>query len=78
MNRKYEKRAKTQLKNYNSILFLASDKGKFILTKNKKIIARIYEDRNVWYIWYEVTCHRQEIKNFSIAIKKLEEEFENE
>ena len=63
---------------YDSRFAMASHKTKkdyYFLTKDKKIVARIYLENNQWYIWYEDCKFRLRVKNFTEAKSMLEEEF---
>lgn len=80
-----------QLRTLNDNLFIASHPKKdnyFVIVRHTPtgeymkfkdtIVARLYQLRNRWYIWYEATSHREVIdskKPFSFALKKIEEEF---
>lgn len=63
---------------YNKYIHISTDRrteNSYIVTMNDKVVRRIYMTKDgSWYIWHEQLGFRTEVKNFTEAIKIVEEE----
>ena len=46
----------------------------FIVTNNGKIIKRVYQLQDGWYVWDEKLSFREKVDNFTMALLTIEDE----